>query len=84
MRTHPKTVGDDVAALKGAVQEVSSQFLQQGTTRPKGDVLDAPPVSLHSLNNLPPQAQAQGQTEHPLVRRWPQKTGRLYPPPAAC
>lgn len=50
--SHPESISDHVAAFKGAVEQISGQFLQQSPSRPKSDVLNGPLVFLHTLHYL--------------------------------
>lgn len=49
---HPESISDHVAALEGAVEQISGQFLQQSSSRSEADILNGPPVLLHTLHDL--------------------------------
>ena len=50
--SHPQAVGDHIAALEGAVEQIPRQFLQQGSSGTKRYVLNGPSVLLHAFHNL--------------------------------
>lgn len=50
--SHPQSVSDHVAAFEGAVEQISGQFLEQSPSGAKGNVLNGPPVLLHTLHYL--------------------------------
>ncbi|TNN50366.1 hypothetical protein EYF80_039448 [Liparis tanakae] len=50
--THPQSVGDHVATLEGAVEQIPGQFLEKSPSGPKGNVLNGPLVLLHALDDL--------------------------------